>query len=302
VTVAEALSDSVVEEIASEAPFAHVAVETARGPHVTPVLYALAGDRLWFTVPRGTLKARVLAKRSRAGILLQAGGVSVVMAGEAKLLDPLRPLSWASRPWESALAPLAIQTFSARNSRELLGFALDRSRMPAQSFPPNLLLAGYEPRRVAVVRGEEVESRRGRWRFEARKRGSPSAGARRSSRGTLPPLEGIPREVAELPRRRGPAVVGWPASGTPLALPAAWDPDSARAAVSGDLIALTGIAGEAAACIAFDAAEGHRPTGKRGVMLRGRGSVARGGNVTEVSIQPERVTYWLGFETGTISV
>jgi hypothetical protein len=302
VSVAEALSDSVVEAIASEAPFAHVAVETARGPHVTPVLYALAGDRLWFTVPRGTLKARVLAKRPRAGILLQAGETSVLMGGGAKLLDPRSPISWASAPRESALAPLAIRSFTLRNSRELLGFALDGSELPAGSFPPNLLLAGFEPRRVAALRGEEVEWRRGRWRFEARKRDPSSDGTHPSPSGRLPRLEGVPREVAELPRHSGPAVVGWPASGTPLALPAAWDPSSARATVAADLADLAGIAGEAPACIAFDAAEGHRPTGKRGVMLRGRGSVVRGGHVTEVSIQPERVTYWLGFETGTISV
>ncbi len=299
VSVAEALRDTSVEEVAAKAPFAHVAVQTARGPHVTPVLYAVAADRLWFTVPRGTLKARVLTRRPRAGVLLRAGELSVVLGGVAGLLDPLRPLSWAARPREAALVPLAVQAFSARNSRELLGFALEGSRLPAESFPPNLLLAAFEPRRAAVIRGERLEWRRGRWRYPPRR---GAAAPRLGSARELPPLDGLPRAVAALPRRRGAAVVGWLAGGGPLALPASWDPGRVEAAIAGSLVALADIRRSGQGCIAFDAAEGHRPTGKRGLMLRGRGAIARRRAGAALSLRPERITYWLGFETGTVEV
>src|SRR2546421_241379 len=57
------LWSSEVAPVLQDASFAYLAVQTSSGPHVTPLLFAATPDRLWFGIGRGTLKARVVAKR-----------------------------------------------------------------------------------------------------------------------------------------------------------------------------------------------------------------------------------------------
>src|SRR3954452_15181908 len=97
--------------VLKQASVAYLAVETSSGPHVTPLLFAVTPDRVWFGIGRGTLKARVLAKRPAVGVLVPGAGASVAMRGEATLLDRL-PAS----PAELARAPLALPAFASRNA------------------------------------------------------------------------------------------------------------------------------------------------------------------------------------------
>jgi hypothetical protein len=116
-----------VANVLGSAAFAYLAVETSSGPHVTPLLFGATPDRLWFGIGRGTLKARVLAKRPAVGVVVPGEEASVAIRGEAKLLDRL-PAS----PAELARAPFALPAYAARNALEMAAFARDVTRRRAQ--------------------------------------------------------------------------------------------------------------------------------------------------------------------------
>jgi hypothetical protein len=121
-----------VARVLDSASFAYLAVETSSGPHVTPLLFAATPDRLWFGIARGTLKARVLAKRPAVGIVVPGDHSSVAIRGEATLLDRL-PSSVA----EIARAPFALPAFAFQNAREMAAFARDVGRgAPRQALAP----------------------------------------------------------------------------------------------------------------------------------------------------------------------
>ena len=109
------------------ASVAYLAIETSTGPHVTPLLFAATPDRLWFGIGRGTVKARVLAKRPAVGVVISDGDASVAIRGNATLLDRL-PTS----PAELARAPFALPAFATRNALEMAAFARDVTRRGAQ--------------------------------------------------------------------------------------------------------------------------------------------------------------------------
>lgn len=112
-----------VARVLDNASFAYLAVETSSGPHVTPLLFAATPDRLWFGIGRGTLKARVIAKRPAVGVVVPGDRASVAIRGEATLLDRL-PAS----PAEIARAPFALPAFAFQNALEVAAFARDVGR------------------------------------------------------------------------------------------------------------------------------------------------------------------------------
>jgi hypothetical protein len=282
--VESGLCDAPAARVLARAPFAHLAVEASGGPHVTPLLFAATADRLWLAISERTVKARVLARRPRVGVLIREGDVSVTIRGEASLLDPLRPADLATHPAEMIRAPFGLPSYTVRNAAELLGFIRDARRVPAGSMPGNLVLVSVRPRSVQLLPDEGPPAR-----------GTPGdvAPALRAT------LKDVPADVAALARTGGVAVLGLLTPDGPLALPAAWEPDRARVKVMAAALADAPREGPAAICI--DATDGARPTAKRGVMLRGPGRISpvRSGAAT-VALTPERVTYWRGFETRTV--
>lgn len=119
-----------VARVLAGAPVAYLAVETSRGPHVTPLLFAVTPDRLWFGIGRGTLKARVLAKRPAVGVVVPGVDESIAIRGEATLLD-----RFAISPAELVRAPFALPAFASRNTLEMAAFARDVSLRGAQPKP-----------------------------------------------------------------------------------------------------------------------------------------------------------------------
>jgi Pyridoxamine 5'-phosphate oxidase len=119
-----------VASLLGAASMAYLAVETSSGPHVTPLLFAATPDRLWFGIGRGTLKARVLAKRPAVAVVVPGTDASVAIRGEATLLDRL-PAS----PSELARAPFALPAFASRNAFEMAAFARDLARSASQPQP-----------------------------------------------------------------------------------------------------------------------------------------------------------------------
>jgi hypothetical protein len=121
-----------VARVLDGASFAYLAVETSSGPHVTPLLFAATPDRLWFGIARGTLKARMIAKRPAVGVVVPGKRASVALRGEARLLDRL-PAS----PAEIARAPFALPAFAFQNALEMAAFARDVGRgAPRQPLAP----------------------------------------------------------------------------------------------------------------------------------------------------------------------
>lgn len=119
-----------VAAVVGGASFAYLAVETASGPHVTPLLFAATADRLWFGIGRGTVKARVIAKRPAVGVVVPGEHRSIAVRGRATLLDRL---PGAAR--ELARAPFALPAFAGRNAIEMAAFARDVVRRGAQPAP-----------------------------------------------------------------------------------------------------------------------------------------------------------------------
>ena len=119
-----------VASVLDGASIAYLAVETSSGPHVTPLLFAATPDRLWFGIGRGTLKARVLAKRPAVGVVVPGADAAVAIRGEATLLDRL-PAS----PAELARVPFALPAFAFRNALEVAAFARDVARRGARPEP-----------------------------------------------------------------------------------------------------------------------------------------------------------------------
>src|SRR3954454_16274068 len=103
-----------VANVLKNASVAYLAIETKSGPHVTPLLFAATPDRLWFGIGRGTLKARVIAKKPGGGVVVPCAKASVAVRGEAALLD-LLPASAG----EVARAPFALPAFAFANALEM---------------------------------------------------------------------------------------------------------------------------------------------------------------------------------------
>jgi hypothetical protein len=125
------LWSSAVARVLGEASFAYLAIETASGPHVTPLLFGATPDRLWFGIGRGTLKARVLAKRPAVGVVVPGEDASIALRGEATLLD-----KFPASPGELARAPFGLPAFAGRNAFEMAAFARDVARGGAPAQPP----------------------------------------------------------------------------------------------------------------------------------------------------------------------
>jgi pyridoxamine 5'-phosphate oxidase-like protein len=263
-----------------------MAIDAGGAPHVTPVLFAVAQDRLWFAVARSTLKARALAKRPQVGVLLSDGSSAVMVGGTATLLDPKRPADLATAP-ELARAPIGLPSFGLSNVLELAGFARDSAGAPTRLSPTGLVLVSVRPRMIELTDCPPDP------------RSSRAAGA---AAGTAwkRTLTELPPELAALARRPGPAVLGWLTPGGPIAVPATWEGDRARVRWS----ALTGLGAPPAgpACLCLDVKHGAGPKAKEGLLLRGSGRVNGSHELRSVVLRPRRITYWAGLETRTVDV
>jgi hypothetical protein len=120
-----------IARVLGGASFAYLAVETSSGPHVTPLLFGASPDRLWFGIGRGTLKARVIAKRPAVGVVVPGENASIAIRGVATLLDRF-PIS----PGELARAPFGLPAFAGQNAFEMAAFARDVARGGASPEPP----------------------------------------------------------------------------------------------------------------------------------------------------------------------
>ncbi|HUR06471.1 MAG TPA: hypothetical protein VM347_28250 [Nonomuraea sp.] len=278
----------------------YVAVRTKAGPHVTPELLSLAGDRIICLAAASTVKVkRVQADGIAAFAALGADGWCSALAS-VEVLDPMDPGAALSTPALAAGSPRAVAGFLRSNARELSGAAMDFVRGRLGAMPPHRVLLALTPLAASVAAGDGGLAHHG-WSSVAPR---SQFTQRFSSEGAdpdrkTPSLHDL-GPLAELVES-GPAVLGWLRSdGAPLALPVQWDAQRSRATLPASMFEACGAAPASPGCVTFDGWSGLGPSGKQGVMLRGDGAAERDGDAMSVAITTDRATTWDGIATQTL--
>jgi pyridoxamine 5'-phosphate oxidase-like protein len=164
----------------------YLAVRTPHGPHLTPVVYALDGGRLWLTTSRSSVKARALRRDRDVAGLVRAGDEAVAFRGRARTYDALDPLSW---PFAAVGGPRLVRAatrFSLKNARFFAGYAVDARRIPLAWTPPGRVFVGVELASGALLdlAGGVLVERWGEWETDPQglryRRSYSALGARRA--------------------------------------------------------------------------------------------------------------------------
>ena len=114
----------------------YLAVRTPSGPHLTPVVYALDGGRLWLTTARSSVKARAWRADPSVAGLISTDDMAVSFRGEVRTFDALDPVSWPAAAVAGPRLVRAAARFSLKNARFFAGYAVDARRVPLAWAPP----------------------------------------------------------------------------------------------------------------------------------------------------------------------
>jgi hypothetical protein len=265
--------DVEVLNVIEEGRVAHVAVESERGPHVVPLLYAAAGGRLWFVVAAGTLTARVTDPSARAG---ERG---VVLTGTLQRIDPLHGSELVAARDKVGSVATALARFGLRNAVDLLAFGRDALRGRAGRLPPpRRVLLHFDPDRSVVVDGARV----------------------RSSRSNTPAPTGVGEPDTMPDPTAVAAVVALRNVDGPVPLPARWNGATASGWVEAALADATGVQ-RGPGDLTLDTYRAPGPAAKSGLTLRG--IVEWCSEDSEpwwaFRLAVDRVTSWSGVEAET---
>ena len=259
-----------MRSVLNEGRQAHVAVVSKDGPHVTPELYAVARDTVWFAVAATTLKVKVLPDNPRIGAIVRAGGRTVLLSGDARTYDVRSPGDVLAAVKDPTVAR-ALSGFLLRNAGDLAAFARDTlTGRLGRKLPPRRVLVRLRPTRAALLDGTAVAASAGDW---------PGS---------------VPETSNETLRGTRDAVVGWLGPDGPVALPGRWDDECAY--VPSAAAALAGLPREAPACVVVDDYAAPGPAAKSGQLLRGTGRLDDDGRAV---IEVAKVTSWDGIRTAT---
>lgn len=265
-----------IARILASSKLAYVAIGTARGPLVTPVLYGTVGGAIWVLTNRRALKTRVWSMRPRTGWTVRTGETAVAFTGEATLFSLNEAKSVLARPLGLVAVPPAVLSWACRNPRQVAGFAWDTIAHPSRGMPQDFVLVRLQPDSATLVRDLATTD------------------AAATTVDTV--LDGrIPTDLVQL-AGRPVGVLGLTTEDGPVAIPVGWDAASCVARVPVEMA--VAIADGTDACITFDEPVHLRPTEQRGIVLRGSARNITGG----LRLAPTRVTYWDGFATGTVDL
>jgi hypothetical protein len=287
-----------VATVLAATPYADVAVDTVRGPHITPAAFAAAGGRLWVVSSRRTIRVRSVRRRHHASVLVRSGSRSLLVSGRADVLSLWPPSETVGIVMNSVPVARAAGLYALRNARLLLdGFVRDILAGTGDLTVYDRVLVAIEPERGMLLDAEAELHRWGRWHRVT----TPSP---RRAAAPVPPLDGL---IAALPDGVGAALgradsasLGWSTPTGAVALPALHAGQDGRVQVPTVALDAVGGGGRGAACVTFHDSESRRPSGFRGVILRGEGRVQRRGAArTTVDVAAERVSWWSGFRSGT---
>jgi Pyridoxamine 5'-phosphate oxidase len=309
-----------VRELLAEGSFCHVATSTQQGPHVTPMVFATAGDRVWVTTSRGSVKARAWARDPRVGGLVRAGRRAAIFTGTAATYDLLDPESWGRSIRETPTIALAAARYTKKNARFFAGYAVDANHVPLAWTPPGRVFAELRIERSAMIDGERITSAWGEW----------SAATDSVGRFSVPKTGAGPFDAVD-PRLRdelGAAGAGALALSTtdgPVVLPAAWmvDGPGTYAVLHAEVLEAAGSGPVVPGALCIDRPSSWRAREMLGAMLRGRARIAipdalesglrsvqrlarRAGvepaAAAIVGIDAERLVWWRGWNSGTVAL
>ena len=269
------------------AELAYLAVESASGPMVTPVLFTVQDGRIWSVVPRSSAKVGAIGRNKTVGVALGTPTAMAVVQGEAHLVDPMRPQSLVSSLPEAVLSPRALGSYVVGNLDHLAGLIGPGALAPRTA-------VAIRPQRALAVRDGAPLWSSGTW---------PPGAEPYEGTGAVPLLRltaDVPATLAALTGAAGPVLVGWTTASGPVVLPGRWDPEHRVATVREDVFRGAGCLPQARACVLFDGTEGTRLDGKTGLVLRGRGSARRGsGGAADLVLRVERLSWWEGDDAHT---
>jgi hypothetical protein len=298
-----------------------IAAGTPRGPHLTPLVFAMSEGALWLTTSRRSVKARAWANDPAVAGLVREGGRAVSFGGRARTYDALELRTWLSSIAAAPSLTAATVRYTRKNARFFAGYAVDAREVPLAWTPPGRVFARIDIERGAVIEEDEVRERWGRWPV-----GPPPVGTSfRASSKHGDPLAGLPGGVAARLGRRGrEAALAVEGEAGFAVLPVGW------AATDHELFAampraVAGLGGRASSdrvALSIDRTSWWRARDMAGAMIEGSSSAyaldelasgsgsagrlaaaagaARTGSVL-MRIRPRRVVWWLGWSSGAVS-
>ncbi len=296
-----------------------VASATRRGPHVTPLVFAWSGGRLWLTTSRRSVKTRAWKTLPQMGGLVRRGGSAVALSGTVRMHDLLEPETWSTSLRCAPAVTRAALAFSRKNARFFAGYAFDAGEVPFAWTPPGRVFVEIEIDRWALLSADGVESASGGWGSA-----TPSEEAFRGKRSGEHPLAALPPEIATGIGESGSGALAVETAAEPVVLPVRWSsaPGTLHAALPTETLALAGLAGPSArVALCADRESLWRATEMVGAMFQGEGqafaldalgsgarsaaAAVRSAGVDPrgaalVRLRPSRAVWWHGFESGTM--
>lgn len=304
-----------VRNVLEQGRFCAVATTTPHGPHVTPLVFASSGGRLWLTTSRRSAKTRAWKTDPSVAGLVRHGDLAVTFTGSVKLYDALDRSTWGDAIAGATSIARATAAFSAKNARFFAGYAIDAKQVPFAWTPPGRVFVGIDLERAALLDDEGVQEGRGRWRGETVSHPT----FRRTTKGG-DPLAPVPDDVRSRLGTDGEGALALVGDRGPVVLPVRWrlDAGGLLAALPAETLGLGDAGPDVPAALMLDRASAWRARDMVGAMVQGsaglyvvdslgsgRTSAARLATSidpdadTVVRFAPARVVWWRGWTSGT---
>lgn len=234
----------------------------AGGPLLEPLAHWHDGRALWMAAAADSPGARRLAADPACAVYVPGEGRAVIAEGGARRFGLDDPLRLALHAGPVSGALFAL---AFRNASTLLGYAREQALVPARWWPHNRVVVRLAPDAARVVAVPDGAT------------GLPPA---------LP--TSVPADVRRAVAGRR-SVVLVHGRERPLVIPATWDASFALAGADG-----APVAAEGPAAVALHGEEEVGPLGFRGIVVHGE--------VGDGRLRPQRLTWWRGFDVGTVEL
>lgn len=310
-----------VRDVLGRGTFCYLAAVTDRGPHLTPVVFALHGSRLWVTTSRGSVKAGAWRRDPRVGGLVLAGRRAVSFTGEVRAYDLLDPSSWVPSLMSAPTLTRAALAFTRKNARFFAGYAVDARHVPLAWTPPGRVFVAVRLLSVALL---DADSGNVDVAWDGDRLPLVSRPSYRSSAGGWDAVGALPPEVADRLGRGGDAALAVVGEQGPRVVPARWAAERGvlLAAAPVAFLELAGAGPDGPVALTVDRSSSWRVRAMAGALFQGDGSVhvpdrlrsgarsaasaiERTGLSPEASalirIRPRRAVWWRGWSSGTVS-
>jgi hypothetical protein len=241
----------------------------------------------------------MVRKRPPVAACFSSGDETLMVLGDAEVLDLRRVWDLGGNLGETLISGLALGGYAVRNARRVAGYLLSSPSSVRQLLPFERVLVAVRPRATATSYEGAITREHGHWpKISLRLRKVDARRRRPTPTGKLPAsLEGL------LEGDVSPAVLAWSTETGPALFPATWNPVEQVVRVPRDLFALAGKGRTSRAALCLDQRGSKSLADQEGLMLRGDARVlGREGAEVLLRIEPERTTYWQGARAETVPV